>query len=377
MAPSDSRSRALSLRVPISSEGERSHFQRRLSITFGAVFALALGFFLLQVATLAVTTPERIPHLLEHPTLQIQLLTTFGALAAAVLVRRGQPHPRVLDVADGIVTVALCVGWAALIAPEYQRLLRGELIALLATSYTPRAARRARSQHTCTERRHRRPRDAADPAAGRAHVRQGHAARRDRINHIAYVSIWALVGVACTTTISYVIYGLALAGAEGDQLGQYQLEDKIGEGGMGVVYRAHHALLRRPTAIKLLTANAGNAAERFEREVQVTASLTHPNTVAIYDYGRTPDHVFYSPWNTSKGSRSTSWWSASGRRPCRGSSTSCSRSVARSRKRTASGLVHRDIKPSNVMLTERGGVLDVAKVLDFGSPRRSCAPISR
>ena len=64
---------------------------------------------------------------------------------------------------------------------------------------------------------------------------------------------------------------------------------------MGVLYRARHAMFRRPTAIKLLPPDHAGEANllRFEREVQMTAQLSHPNTIAIYDYGRTPDGIFY------------------------------------------------------------------------------------
>ena len=79
------------------------------------------------------------------------------------------------------------------------------------------------------------------------------------------------------------------------RLGRYTLERKIGEGGMGQVYLAHHALLRRPTAIKLIQASEVNTAAllRFEREAQLTSRLTHPNTIEIYDYGRTQEGILY------------------------------------------------------------------------------------
>ena len=82
---------------------------------------------------------------------------------------------------------------------------------------------------------------------------------------------------------------------KGERLGQYAIDEKIGAGTMGVVYRGHHALLHRPTAIKLLDPNRANdkTIARFEREVQLTSQLNHPNTIAIYDYGRTSEGVFY------------------------------------------------------------------------------------
>ena len=79
------------------------------------------------------------------------------------------------------------------------------------------------------------------------------------------------------------------------RLGPYVLGKKLGSGGMGVVCEASHAMLRRPTAIKLLRSEmiGAQALARFEQEVQVTCRLTHPNTINVYDYGRTPDGVFY------------------------------------------------------------------------------------
>jgi eukaryotic-like serine/threonine-protein kinase len=155
------------------------------------------------------------------------------------------------------------------------------------------------------------------------------------------------------------------------QLGQYTLDEKIGEGGMGVVYRAHHALMRRDTAVKLLLPDRADAAavQRFEREVCLTCRLAHPNTIQVYDYGRTPDGIFYYAMELLSGLNLHDLVSRFGPQP-EGRVIQILAQVCESLAEAhALGLVHRDLKPSNIFLCDRGGVLDWVKVLDFGLVR--------
>src|SRR5262249_57932480 len=139
-------------------------------------------------------------------------------------------------------------------------------------------------------------------------------------------------------------------------------------GGMGVVYRAHHALLRRPTAVKLLNQDktTETALRRFEREVQITSRLNHPNTIVIYDYGRTPEGVFYYAMEFLEGIDLEKLVKVFGPQPERRVVNILNQVFGSLAEAHGLGLIHRDIKPANIVLNRRGGGWGFCRGADFG-----------
>ncbi|NNF08368.1 MAG: serine/threonine protein kinase [Candidatus Eisenbacteria bacterium] len=179
--------------------------------------------------------------------------------------------------------------------------------------------------------------------------------------------------VLVTTVTSYVIYGLRREVREALRLGQYTLEEKLGEGGMGAVYRAKHALLRREAAIKLIKpellgegAKRTEALTRFEREANVTANLKSPHTIQLYDFGVSDEGAFYYVMELLKGVDLETAVRKYGPMPPERVVFLLNQICDSLEEAHAASLVHRDIKPSNIFVCRHGVHCDVVKVLDFG-----------
>jgi len=178
-----------------------------------------------------------------------------------------------------------------------------------------------------------------------------------------------LTGAGIAVFGTHVINALRTKAFEAQQLGQYKLRRLLGRGGMGEVYLAEHQLLKRECAVKLIRpeqAGDPKALARFEREVRATAKLSHWNSVEVFDYGRTDDGTFYYAMEYLPGMSVAELVDKYGPLPASRVIYLLRQTCDALAEAHALGLIHRDIKPANIFSAQRGGVFDVAKLLDFG-----------
>ena len=172
-----------------------------------------------------------------------------------------------------------------------------------------------------------------------------------------------------------IVYGLTVEVGRAREMGSYRLVEKLGQGGMGEVWRAEHRMLARAAAIKLIRPAALGASDgsharellkRFEREAQATAALRSPHTIEVYDYGLAADGAFYYVMELLDGYSLQALVDRFGPLPPERVVSFLRQACHSLDEAHAAGLVHRDVKPANMFACRRGLDVDVVKVLDFG-----------
>jgi hypothetical protein len=179
-----------------------------------------------------------------------------------------------------------------------------------------------------------------------------------------------------------IVYGLGREVTAARELGSYRLVERLGQGGMGEVWRARHRLLARAAAIKLIrpasVQDAGASEEarrRFEREAQVIARLRSPHTIELFDFGVASDGSFYYVMELLNGFDFAALVQQFGPVPAE-RAIYLLRQVCHSLSEAEScGLVHRDIKPANIFVCRYGEDCDFVKVLDFGITKTTRASV--
>jgi len=206
-----------------------------------------------------------------------------------------------------------------------------------------------------------------------AGIREGALHKAFLESYLLQMVVWMALATAIALFGAVRLEALRREAEVSRRLGPYHLVRLIGAGGMGEVHVAEHALLRRPCAVKLIRPEqAGDPylLQRFEREAQAQASLVHPSTAQVFDYGQAEDRTFYFVMEYLPGPNLDQLVKQAG-------PLDPSRVVHILRQICGAlheahgrGLIHRDVKPGNIIVCELGGVEDVAKLLDFGLAHR-------
>ncbi|MCB9591435.1 MAG: serine/threonine protein kinase [Sandaracinaceae bacterium] len=365
----------------LTEEG-RAFLQRRTARYGLMVGGLGFGFYLVRLALYVVLAGTIPLDDLFHPSLSAHLVGAVSMLALYVANARGARSVAWIRVSEALALGISCLGYGTMCfsmptayRPDLTVILIFGIALLGRAVYVPAGWRGTAGLGALlgvevvwvTVRTVQ----MADPAF-RTSLGVGVGAGIEIYTALLTNAVaWWIALSVLASAASAVIYGLRREADEVRRLGQYTLVRKLGEGGIGMVYEATHAMLRRPTAVKLLRPERVDEASlaRFEREVRATAALHHPNTIRVFDYGRTPDGVFYYVMERVPGCTLTRAVSVVGPMPAERALLLLHQIAGALAEAHEAGLVHRDVKPDNVLLAPTPGFGDMVKVVDFGLVR--------
>jgi eukaryotic-like serine/threonine-protein kinase len=345
--------------------------RERLALVGKTLFLVSFGFYLFLLASMVLVGGAPFVAVVKGPV-------AFGHLAASwtmgllwLLARRPRLSVRSLGTLDAVSIVVAC-GFLSIMTMNDEGQILQVLLALTVTVMIRAILVPSRPRRTmvlsalaflptvvvCIARH--------NPTALLPGFTAGYQKQYMTLNTV----LWSILGTTLATIISRVTYGLRQQVAEANELGQYVLEEKIGGGGMGEVWRARHRLLIRPAAIKLIRPQMSGDPElllrRFEREARATAALKSPHTVQLYDFGATEDGRLYYVMELLDGLDLDTLVRQYGPLPAERVVHILRQVCSSLQDAHVNGLVHRDIKPANVVVSRAGTTFDFAKVLDFG-----------
>jgi eukaryotic-like serine/threonine-protein kinase len=371
--PPESGARPVLLERGLDTSNGLNFVRERLALVGRTLFLVSFGFYLFLHASLVlvggapfvavVTSPVAVGHLAA--SLMMALLWGLASRTPA------RPTVRSLGALDAVSFVVAC-GFLSLMTVNNEGQILQGLLALTVTVMIRAILVPSRPGRTmvvsalaflptvvvCIARHH--------PTT----LLPGFTAAYQKQYMTLNTILWSVLGTTLATITSRVTYGLRKQVAEANELGQYILEEKIGGGGMGEVWRARHRLLIRPAAIKLIRPQMSGDPElllrRFEREARATAALKSPHTVQLYDFGSTDDGRLYYVMELLDGLDLDTLVRQYGPVPAERVVHLLRQVCSSLQDAHLNGLVHRDIKPANVVVSRAGTTFDFAKVLDFG-----------
>jgi serine/threonine-protein kinase len=363
----------------LDSSNGAAFVQQRLALFARLIFLISAAFFLVNVV---IGLRFRIPFpVLIFDSVPVAHLAGLGLLLVVWLVARGRPLSLpAINFLDVTALIGSCTAWALFIDDRYTESVFGAVVSVAMTTLAHAIiipSRRSRTLRLSIL--------AVLPVLGimwiwlggrwwaRTTVFDIYAPGLTAVNQ----TLLLIVVVIMATVTSRILYDLRRTVREANELGQYLLEEKLGAGGMGEVWRARHRLLVRAAAVKLIRPEllaGGNTApdvvlRRFEREALATAGLRSPHTVHLYDFGQAEDGTLFYVMELLQGIDLEKLVSRFGPVPPERAIHILHQVCHSLAEAHQNGLTHRDIKPANIFVSGTGTDSDFVKVLDFGLVR--------